>query len=140
MFQPGEVRSLRGPEVFLGGGEAGAAVQSPRVPAQVFPRVGGFGEFAVCAQTFTLLFNPITQPRPGGQQGFMGELDGVAVKNEQPCLSQSLQNVLGFGLLSAGGLKFLPVGGATGVEGAITGATRRSSRRAAAAWAAVNRP
>ncbi len=117
-----EIRAMPG-EALLGRGEAGAAVQGPGVPGERVPGAGRFGDLAMDTQTVAGVVDPGPQPRPGGDQCLVGQVDRVAVERDQPCAGQSFQyrgRVRG-GSGGALRLQFGVVGGATGVLGALTG-------------------
>ncbi|GHJ23740.1 hypothetical protein TPA0909_53540 [Streptomyces albus] len=65
-------------------GQSAAPVERPGVAVQLLPAVGGLGESAVGAQPFAVLVDPAAEPGPGGDEGFVGEIDGVPVQGEQP--------------------------------------------------------
>lgn len=73
---------------FVGPGadrvEAGAAVEGGRVAVLALPFGGGVGELLVDEESGAVGVDPVAQSGPGVQQGFVGDLDGVAVHGDQP--------------------------------------------------------
>lgn len=73
---------------FVGPGahdvEPGAAVQRGGVAALALPCGGGVGQLLVQQQSGAVGVDPVAQARPGVQQRFVRDLDGVAVEGDQP--------------------------------------------------------
>ncbi|MDQ0946243.1 hypothetical protein QFZ24_000166 [Streptomyces phaeochromogenes] len=119
LFQGGQVATVRGAEVFLGGDQPAAPIQGAGLAAQFLPGVRGLAQFAVRAQPFAVVLDPAVQPGPAGDEGFVGEFDHVAVEGEQPRPDKCLQH--GGGVRPAGGVQLRALGRAAGIRGAVTG-------------------
>ena len=80
-----------------GHGQAGSAEQAGGVPALELPVSGGVGEVTVDPQARAVVGEPLVQPRPGRQQRFVGDLDGVLVGGDQAGIDQVRENRAGRG-------------------------------------------
>ncbi len=94
---------------------------------------------AVDAEPVAFGVDPVAQPRPGGDEGLVGEFHGAVVEGEQPGRDQPVQD--GAGAVGVAEVEFRVLGGAPGVGVPSPGATSRSRiRRARSAWARVSSP
>ena len=79
-------------------GEPHAAVQLTVGPSHLVPRLGSSDEVTEDASSFDVVVEPTAQPRPGPDQRFMGEFDGVAVTGHQPSGDELLDQLRSVGV------------------------------------------
>ena len=77
-------RGLGGRRPTRGGGQAGAAVEVAVLAARARPVLGGLGEVVPGPLSLEVVLEPATQPRPGADDGLVGELDRVGVTGDEP--------------------------------------------------------
>src|SRR5919198_346084 len=85
-FLGGEVDATTGP--IECGREPRPAVQLPGIATDGLPPTGRLSEVAGDHQSFAILVQPPTQPRPLPDQSLMGDLRGALVEGEQSSLRQ----------------------------------------------------
>ncbi len=75
-------------------GQPGATIQEIGLAAAGCPILGGFGEVAVQAQIFTVVFKPAAQGGPLADQCFVRDLSRVLAGDDQAGIGKGFQHIL----------------------------------------------